>query len=156
MVAGKLSLLFRGTVETEDAVAFSSGLCLARRDYAGLQESACCSCQVGLLFHSIATWNKELWTWGLNTRLVPSAFHQVAAASSRAAYASYVQLVKVDPCQPPKPNTSLASVSLQIHKLRTAEDTVLASPVREGTEPKYARFPELQVWPFKQTWRRKI
>src|SRR3712207_7850961 len=33
----------------------------------------------GLIFHSITECNKELWTWGLDTRLVPSAFHQVVA-----------------------------------------------------------------------------
>lgn len=44
------------------------------------------------IFHSITECYRELWTLGLNTRLVPSAFHQVAAASSWVAYESHVRV----------------------------------------------------------------
>lgn len=113
-----LNPFLKGIIETQDGVALSSGHCLARQDCGSTGESQVLLPQWADISQHLTACDKELHTWGLNARLVPSALHQVAAASSRAAYESYVQLVKVDPCQPPKPDTSLAGVLPQTHTLK--------------------------------------
>lgn len=87
-----LDPFFKGAAKTQDGMVLGSGpaqhagLCWERR------RAPTAPPAVGLLFPSLTEYYKELWTLGLNTRLVPSTFHQFAAASSQAAYESHVQV----------------------------------------------------------------
>lgn len=78
--------------KTQDGMALGSGHCSARWAVPGAQGSAGAPAAAGLVFHSIAECYEEPWTRGLSTRLVPSAFHQVPAASSQAVHESHVRV----------------------------------------------------------------
>lgn len=70
--------LFSEIVENQAGTAQHSGLCEGPGE--SLLLPFLPSLPPGLLFHSSAEY-KELRTWALNTRLVPSTFHQVATVS---------------------------------------------------------------------------
>lgn len=116
------NLLFKGLVETQDGLALGSGSCSVQQNCEGSAESSVAPAAVRLIFHSITACYKELWAWELNTGLVPSAFHQVAAARS------YVL---------PKPDTSLASLSPQTHtlkgQLRTRSERGYRTQIKGGS-----------------------